>query len=85
MSRRKRYAPRPATSLCCGSHAHTVTMPPHPDTSRATWQVHLHPELFTVESGLITPTFKLKRPQARAYFKAAIDEMYAALAASGAL
>ncbi len=47
--------------------------------------VHLHPEVFTVESGLITPTFKLKRPQARAYFKAAIDGMYAHLAASGAV
>ena len=44
--------------------------------------VHLHPEVFTVESGLITPTFKLKRPQARAYFKAAIDGMYAQLAGS---
>ena len=41
--------------------------------------VHLYPEVFTVESGLITPTFKLKRPQARAFFKQAIDEMYASL------
>ncbi len=47
--------------------------------------VHLHPEVWTVESGLITPTFKLKRPQARTFFKQPIDDMYAQLAASGAL
>ena len=41
--------------------------------------VHLHPELFSVENGLYTPTFKLKRPQARAAFQADIDRMYAGL------
>lgn len=41
--------------------------------------VHLHPELFSVENGLFTPTFKLKRPQARAAFQADIDRMYAGL------
>ena len=38
--------------------------------------IALADELFTVENGLITPTFKLKRPQALARFKAEIDEMY---------
>ena len=41
--------------------------------------VHLHPELFSVENGLFTPTFKLKRPQARQAFQGDIDRMYASL------
>ena len=41
--------------------------------------VHLHPELFSVENGLFTPTFKLKRPQARQAFQQEIDRMYAGL------
>ena len=39
--------------------------------------IRLCDELFTVENGLITPTFKLKRPQARERFQRDIDEMYA--------
>ena len=35
--------------------------------------VHLHPDPFAVENGLMTPTFKLKRPQAQAAFQHAID------------
>ncbi|GAB4835828.1 Long chain acyl-CoA synthetase 7 peroxisomal [Ancistrocladus abbreviatus] len=37
-------------------------------------------EPFTVENGLLTPTFKVKRPQAKAYFAKAIADMYAELA-----
>lgn len=41
--------------------------------------IHLHPEPFSVENGMMTPTFKLKRPQAQTFFQAAIDEMYSKL------
>ncbi|KAL4852872.1 Long chain acyl-CoA synthetase 7 [Chlorella vulgaris] len=43
--------------------------------------IHLHPEPFTVENGMMTPTFKLKRPQAQTFFQQAIDEMYSKLPA----
>ncbi|XP_052189751.1 long chain acyl-CoA synthetase 6, peroxisomal isoform X1 [Diospyros lotus] len=39
-------------------------------------------EPFTMENGLLTPTFKIKRPQAKAYFSRAIADMYAELSAS---
>lgn len=37
----------------------------------------MHPEPFSVENDLLTPTFKLKRPQAKKFFAAQIDTMYA--------
>nr|AJQ20632.1 Long-Chain Acyl-CoA Synthetase [Salvia miltiorrhiza] len=43
-------------------------------------RVALVVEPFTLENGLLTPTFKIKRPQAKAYFAKEIDEMYAELA-----
>ncbi|XVF06090.1 hypothetical protein REPUB_Repub06bG0018300 [Reevesia pubescens] len=41
--------------------------------------VTLVPEPFTEDNGLLTPTFKIKRPQAKAYFAKAISDMYAEL------
>lgn len=41
--------------------------------------VTLTPEPFSVDNGLMTPTFKIKRPQAQAAFQEAIAEMYASL------
>jgi long-subunit acyl-CoA synthetase (AMP-forming) len=41
--------------------------------------VHLVSEPFSVENGLMTPTFKIKRPQAKAAFQEAIAAMYARL------
>ncbi|CAI0429903.1 unnamed protein product [Linum tenue] len=39
-------------------------------------------EPFTLENGLLTPTFKIKRAQAKEYFQSAITEMYQGLVAS---
>jgi long-chain acyl-CoA synthetase len=33
-------------------------------------------EPFTLENGLLTPTFKVKRPQAKVYFAKEIKDMY---------
>ncbi|KAK9909434.1 hypothetical protein WJX75_002244 [Coccomyxa subellipsoidea] len=44
--------------------------------------VTLVAEQFSVENNLLTPTFKLKRPQAKAAFQEAIDKMYAKTATS---
>ncbi|KAA0150037.1 hypothetical protein FNF29_05478 [Cafeteria roenbergensis] len=41
--------------------------------------VHLSPEPFDVANGLLTPTFKLKRPQLKAYFATEIARLYAKL------
>ncbi|KAK9293174.1 hypothetical protein L1049_021163 [Liquidambar formosana] len=39
-------------------------------------------EPFTVENDLLTPTFKIKRPQAKVYYAQAISNMYAELSTS---
>jgi len=39
--------------------------------------IHLSEKPFTVENGLLTPTFKLKRQQARVNFEKEIERMYA--------
>lgn len=41
--------------------------------------VHLSPDAWTVASGLVTPSFKLKRHTARAAFREQLDALYAAL------
>ncbi|RLN02548.1 hypothetical protein BBO99_00007620 [Phytophthora kernoviae] len=44
--------------------------------------VHFHAHAFTSEDGLITPTFKLKRPQLKRYFHAPIKKLYEQLTPS---
>nr|CAD7605596.1 unnamed protein product [Timema genevievae] len=39
--------------------------------------IYLHPDPFSVQNGLLTPTFKTKRPQLKQYFKPQIEDMYA--------
>lgn len=39
-------------------------------------EIHLSPEPFSPENGLLTPTFKLKRHQAKIAFQKEIDAMY---------
>ena len=39
--------------------------------------VHLVPEQFSVDNGLMTPSFKLKRNQLQKHFQKEIDKMYA--------
>lgn len=40
----------------------------------------LHPEAFSVENNMLTPTFKLKRPEARKVFAGEIEKLYASVA-----
>ncbi|NXJ76841.1 ACSL1 ligase, partial [Trogon melanurus] len=39
--------------------------------------IFMHPQMFSVENGLLTPTLKAKRPELRKYFQSQIDELYA--------
>ncbi|KAJ8335894.1 hypothetical protein SKAU_G00392360 [Synaphobranchus kaupii] len=38
--------------------------------------ITLHPEMFSVQNGLLTPTLKAKRNELRSYFRQQIDELY---------
>ncbi|XP_064191093.1 long-chain-fatty-acid--CoA ligase 1a isoform X2 [Anguilla rostrata] len=38
--------------------------------------ITLHPEMFSVQNGLLTPTLKAKRNELRNYFREQIDELY---------
>ncbi|KAL0274718.1 UNVERIFIED_CONTAM: hypothetical protein PYX00_002780 [Menopon gallinae] len=38
--------------------------------------IYLHPDLFSVQNGLLTPTLKSKRPQLKLYFKPQLEDLY---------
>ncbi|XP_046752947.1 long-chain-fatty-acid--CoA ligase 5 isoform X3 [Diprion similis] len=42
--------------------------------------IYLHPDPFSVQNGLLTPTLKTKRPQLKAYFKPQLEDLYQHLA-----
>ena len=41
--------------------------------------IHLEPQQFTVEDDLMTPTFKLKRPQLQKKYQSVLNDMYKTL------
>jgi long-subunit acyl-CoA synthetase (AMP-forming) len=41
--------------------------------------IYLHPDPFSVQNGLLTPTMKTKRPQIKTYFKPQLEDMYSKL------
>ncbi|XP_038614060.1 long-chain-fatty-acid--CoA ligase 5 [Tachyglossus aculeatus] len=41
--------------------------------------IHLHPEAFSIENGLLTPTLKAKRTELSKYFKSQIDDLYSVI------
>lgn len=59
-----------ALTCCC----------PAPLSSRVQVQaIHVIPEQFTVENGMLTPTFKIKRNIVKEKYQAVLDAMYANL------
>lgn len=41
--------------------------------------LHLHPDQFTIENGLLTPTLKAKRGDLSKFFKDEIESLYSKL------
>ncbi|XP_030068484.1 long-chain-fatty-acid--CoA ligase 6 [Microcaecilia unicolor] len=41
--------------------------------------IYIHPDMFSIQNGLLTPTLKAKRRELRDYFKKQIEELYASI------
>lgn len=41
--------------------------------------IYIHTEMFSIDNGLLTPTFKAKRPELKEYFKTQIDQLYSSI------
>eukprot|EP00775_Hariotina_reticulata_P005555 gene5555-5792_t len=86
---RERNLPQDMPSLCRERSVIAAVMHSMAEEARAAQlrgfeavaAITLVPEPFTVENGLLTPTFKLKRPVAKDTYQALIEAMYDSLAA----
>ncbi len=78
-ARRPRMPPEPGVVSGAGRARLTRKPRRRPQGFEAVKAIHLEPEQFTVEAELMTPTFKLKRPQLQKKYQAVIDGLYAAL------
>jgi len=85
----QRGLPNNITQLCQDPKVNTAVLKSMQEEGRAAGlkgfeqvaAVYLTPEQFSVENGLMTPTFKVKRPQAQAAFQEKIQDMYSRIPA----
>ncbi|KAL0365461.1 UNVERIFIED_CONTAM: Long chain acyl-CoA synthetase 2 [Sesamum angustifolium] len=63
-------------SLCSNIKARKYILDELNGTAKHIIGVHLEPVPFGIDRDLVTPTFKLKRPQLLTYYKECIDQLY---------
>ncbi|XP_071548501.1 long-chain-fatty-acid--CoA ligase 1 isoform X1 [Panulirus ornatus] len=84
---REQEIPGTLSVLCANPHVKQLIMDDITNLGKAAGiksfeqvkDIYLHPDLFSVQNGLLTPTLKSKRPQLKKYFTPQIDDMYAKL------
>ncbi|XP_063883836.1 long-chain-fatty-acid--CoA ligase 1-like isoform X2 [Scylla paramamosain] len=84
---REQDIPGTLSVLCANPHVKQLIMDDITNLGKAAGlksfeqakDIYLHPDLFSVQNGLLTPTLKSKRPQLKKYFTPQIDDMYAKL------
>jgi len=83
----QRNLPQDMNQLCANSHVATAIFKSMQEEARSAKlkgfervaAIRLWAEPLSVENGLLTPTFKVKRPQAKAVFEQLINDMYASI------